>query len=180
MLLRKEAAAGDVERVLKSGESYVPSRSPSHPNENVAAAARSAYDIARTGCAQAKIRTQGTLEHMRILQDEMNNIGADTGRRRVVVVRRKAELDRARREMREVEEQSLPSLNKSILKVQTRTEALHEKTVKARAYMCREAAKALGLVLRRRAGSREKDVITIGKMPVVDLRELYSMCNANR
>ncbi len=102
---------------------------------------------------------------------------SDVSVRKAGQLRRRAELASAKVELSKSQTVAPEPADKSIKRTAHRWDILHSKTAEARLFLCREAAQLYHLEQhKRRKGSSEKDVYTIGGVPIPDLMELNRRC----
>jgi len=118
-------------------------------------------------------RTGTTLDHIGMLQEEIKQMKSDISVRKAGQLRRRAELASAKAELSKSQTVAPEPADKSIKRTAHRGDILHSKTAEARLFLCREAAQLYHLEQHKsRKGSSEKDVYTIGGVPIPDLMEL--------
>ena len=123
----------------------------------------------------AEIRADETLDHTRILREELDQARRDIAARRAHLAMRKADLDAinsrvpGQRNLRETK------TAESTKRGTQAFDAMHDRSTETRAFLCREAAVLLGLKQkRRRKGSNIVDQYYLGGLPITDLKEAYS------
>lgn len=110
------------------------------------------------------------------VRTEIENKKAMIKEQKKVLAQRKEDLETARRSSPPAQPKALDSVRQSVGRKDQRWDMMHDATVDARSFLCREAANLYRLQQRRR---RKKDgnvreEFRLGGIPIVDLRELNS------
>jgi hypothetical protein len=125
-------------------------------------------------------RTEEVSEHTRILREELEQARMDISERRAHLANRKADLEAINARLPSQRKQKETKIGETTTRGSHSFEALNDRSVETRAFLCREAAILLGLKYRkRRKGDKIVDQYYLAGLPIFDLREGYSMISPN-
>lgn len=120
-------------------------------------------------------RTQQTLDHVGKLQEELDQARKDISVRRAHLESRKADLEAIGARIHSQRSQNVTKVVETTKRGKLSLNALHDRSVETRAFLCREAAVLLGLKQRKKRKSDSIiDQYYLGGLPIVDLKECYS------
>ncbi|KZF26113.1 hypothetical protein L228DRAFT_242520, partial [Xylona heveae TC161] len=184
-LLHREALGHQIDNIVsgKSGEGNAKGGLKDVNNVEQGlesnASARWTLEINKTAIQQSTGRVQELTDHAEVLRKEISNGRAEINRRRAALARRRSDISSITHDIGIRREAAAASVEKSIKRTGYRWDSLHNKTVDARVFLCREAANLYGLRQRRR---RKNGVIredySIGGVGIVDLRDLNGVTPA--
>ena len=166
VLLAKEQLALKVEHVVSPG-----------PNQGRNDGSQSLWKVEaeKVEKRDTDIRAKETLEHTRILREELEQAKKDIATRRAHLATRKADLVAVTARVPEQRGQRTTKVAESTKRGNQSFDALHDRSIETRAFLCREAAVLLGLKHRKRSkGGNLVDQYYLGGLPITDLKETYS------
>lgn len=120
-------------------------------------------------------QTEKIMAQTKLLRDQTEEMKRYLSNKRKEHSKRRSDLEDAKKVLLQRQITNLEPVQKSIKRTQSHWEVLHTKTVKARRFLCEEAAELYGLQQRkRRKGVTGRDLYYIGGLPIPDLRDLNS------
>jgi hypothetical protein len=125
--------------------------------------------------AQAEDRTKAIQEHSKVLKDDIQAAREEIAQRKAILLNKRAELDNINAAVPERRIALTDKAQEGIKKTSHSWDAIHNKAIETRSFLCREAAHLHGLRQRKkmRAGV-VKDQYTIGGVSLVDLKDINS------
>ena len=175
-LLQRETAGNGVIGIVGATESNT-SSSKVPGKEN--ATSTKTWELERASSARVNSldRTQAILSHSDALRKELKATRESIAKRKALLSQRRSDYDSASHQLSQRRAAALEPVENGIIRTQTRWDALHDRTVESRVFLCREAANLYALQQRkRRRGVLGRDNYTVGGVPIVDLRDLNSKC----
>lgn len=178
-LLHKESLGRQVQAATSSisswgatGESLRRSHTTGQDYER---ASQWAYQTASCGQDEAQDLRQESLAHIEKLRKKIETGKVDIARRKAVLAQRRSHVLSATRGLAERRAGVLNNLASGVSETRKRWDTMHSEMVKARVFLCTEAADLYGLRhrTRKKVGSIRDDY-TIGGIGIVDLRDLNS------
>ena len=174
-LLQKEALGKEVEQNVAGTPKPnrilpVTGGKPSEPNPS--------WIVQRVAAEQivSEEKTQGLLDHVKTLREEIQNTKAEIAARKAGLQKRRSEFASAKQELSKSQTGAVENMDKGMRRTEHRWDILHNKAAESRLFLCREAALLYSLQHRnRKKGGLGRDVYFVGGVPIADLRDLNSM-----
>lgn len=167
VLLAKEQLALKVEAIV--------SPKPENQEKDIPSSAW-VFETAKVHKEDNDVRTHETLDHVRTLRQELELARKDISARKAHLASRKADLEAIHARLPTQRNQRQTKITDMTKRGKLSFAALDDRSVETRAFLCREAALLLGLKQRRRR--KEGSIVDqyyLGGLPIVDLKECYSM-----
>ena len=167
VLLAKEQLALKVEAIV--------SPKPENQEKDIPSSAW-VFETAKVHKEDNDVRTHETLDHVRTLRQELELARNDISARKAHLASRKADLEAIHARLPTQRNQRQTKITDMTKRGKLSFAALDDRSVETRAFLCREAALLLGLKQRRRR--KEGSIVDqyyLGGLPIVDLKECYSM-----
>jgi Vacuolar sorting 38 and autophagy-related subunit 14 len=176
ILLEKEQLTSRIERIHPLGKRVDgKSKGPDIKQDSLALRKLSIQgsNIEKT---QSEDRTNAIREHTKILKDEIQAAREEIAQRKAILQKKRLEWDNIDKAVPERRIARTAKIQDGIQKASHSWDAIHNKAIETRSFLCREAAHLHGLRQRKKMrGGVVKDQYTIGGVSLVDLKDINSV-----
>lgn len=184
ILLRKEELGKKVEQVI-TGNVDTAHQSISLSNtlvDTYECAKRVDLDRILSETAEATERVELISEQADRLRKEMETYKAEIAARKASMAQRKSDTESATHGLEGRRDREIQTAQQTISRTKYRWGRLHNETMQARHFLCREAAKLAGLNMKRKKGrdGKVRDEFTIGGVKIFNLKDMNGMASSRR
>jgi hypothetical protein len=176
ILLEKEALGKQIETALITAKGVKDNGTPRNDKqieEEVALCA--AYEESTSQAAGIWHETETIADHLDALRKEMQEMRDEMAQRRKALAQQAAAFKSTQQRFMEQEVDTLEPVRRDSVKIESRSNALHNKAATSRIFLCREAASLYGLQqVKRKKGAAGRDTYLIGGVAIPDLRDINS------
>ena len=175
-LLAKEDAEKQVDEAVNAGKTGVKAGITFGQHKNSASPAWTLQELQREK-AIVEDRTQTILAQTQELNTEISNMNAEIIGRRKKLQDRRAQLKTAHERLAREQAAAIEPLEKGIRRTHSRWDLLQKRLATDKLVLAKAAASLARLRCHKgRRTSSDRDLYSIGNVPIVDLRDLNSKC----
>lgn len=176
ILLEKEQLSRQIEGTVSSGGGGVDRKARAGGvQQNSQATRRWSVESSNVRRAQARDRTRDVQEHSQILRGEIKAAREEIAKRKAILQKKQSETGIIKGVLPERRTVGSDRVREEIKKASQSWDAVHNKAIETRSFLCREAAHLHGLRQRKRMrGGVVRDQYTIGGIPIINLKDINS------
>ena len=173
ILLEKEQLASQIERVRSAGDQSDSKPKVIDSKQDGQAIRRWSIESSNVKRAQAKNRAKAINEHTEVLIDEIKAAREEIAQRKAILRKKRSEWATIKSAVPERWQARSDKVKEQIKMSSQSWDAVHNKAIETRSFLCREAAHLHGLRQRKKMrGGVVKDQYTIGGIPAFDLKDI--------
>jgi Vacuolar sorting 38 and autophagy-related subunit 14 len=179
ILVEREQLAVDIESLTSSGDRAEGQIDSGNTKQDVLASRRWSMESLNVKRIQARERIKDVQEHNQTLRHDIKAAREEMAKQKAILRKKRAENDTVRSVVLERRRDKLDKLREEIKKTVQSWNAVGNKAVETRSFLCGEAAHLSALKQRKKMrGGVVRDHYTIGGVPVISIRDINSS-NAN-